>query len=164
MAMKIFPLLLVALTTGLAVGQANLGTCLSSAMVPKNNATECAATPSQTYACVQNVQIDGVRFTTVGYDSRTRRIKYLFTQDDKFKTSDGLQVNSLISLAENEISSVKGWHTIGPRTRDGWRPILGILLDGNFIESADGEAIDLTKPVAGKTHRFKIIGFDKGGV
>jgi hypothetical protein len=133
-------------------------------MVPKNNTTVCAATPSQTYPCVQNVKFGGVRFATVGYDSRTQRIKYLFTQDDKFKTVDGFQVGGLISLAENQIISIKGWQIIGLRTEDGWRPILGSILDGDVIESADGEAVNLTKPVAGKMHRFKIIGFDKGGV
>jgi hypothetical protein len=133
-------------------------------MVPKNNTTECAATPSQVYPCVQNVKFGGVRFTTVGYDSRTRQIKYLFTQDDKFKTVDGLHVHGVITLAENETLFVKGWQIIGPRTKDGWRPILATLLDGEVLQSADGEAVDLTKPVAGKMHRFKIIGFDKGGV
>lgn len=162
--MKNFAFGLVVLSTGLAVAQANVGKRLPSTIVPENNTTECAATPSQTYPCIQNVEIGGVRFSTVGYDSHTRRIKYLFTRDDKFKTADGLHVHGLISLAENEIFSVRGWNIIGHRTGDGWRPILGTVLDGDVIQSVDGEVVDLTKPVAGKIHRFKIIGFDKGGV
>jgi hypothetical protein len=98
----------------------------------------------------------------VGYDAHTHRIKYLFTQDEHFRAADGLHIGGLIDLAENEIIFLDGWHTFGPRTKDGWRPILGIL-DGPIIESADREPVD-PKPVAGKMHRFKIIGFDKGGV
>ena len=162
--MKILGFLSVLLTTGLAVGQAELGTLLSSAMVPKDNTVACLASPSQLYPCVQNIRIDGVRFTTVGYDARTLRIKYLFTQDDTFKTADGLRVHGLIRLAESEVFTVRGWYILGPRTRDGWRPVLGTFLDSSVIKSADGEVIDLTKPVPGKMHRFKIVGFDKGGV
>jgi hypothetical protein len=162
--MKRLALCLALLNSPFVAAQANVGMRLPSAMVPKNNANECAATPSQTYPCIQNVEIGGVRFTVVGYDAHTRRIRYLFTQDENFRTADGLRVGGPIDLAENEILSVAGWHTMGPRNKDGWRPIVGSLLDGNVIKSADGEAVDLTKPVAGKMHRFKIVAFDKGGV
>jgi hypothetical protein len=162
--MKTLALLLALLNSLFVAAQANDGMRLPSAMVPKNNANVCAATPSQTYPCIQNLDIDGVRFTVVGYDAHTRWIRYLFTRDEKFRTADGLRVGGLIDLAENEILSVAGWHIMGPRNKDGWRPIVGSFLDGNVIKSADGEAIDLTKPVAGKMHRFKIIAFDKGGV
>ncbi|MBI3475229.1 MAG: hypothetical protein HY010_05830 [Acidobacteria bacterium] len=161
--MKRLALWLALLNSLFVVAQANVGMRLPSVMVPKNNTNQCAATPSQSYPCVQDVDIDGVRFTTVGYDAHTRRIKYLFTQDQKFRTG-GLRVGGLIDLAENEILPVAGWYTMGPRNKDGWRPIVGSFLEGTAIKSADGEAIDLTKPVAGKMHRFKIIAFDKGGV
>jgi hypothetical protein len=144
--------------------QANVGMRLPSGMVPKKNANLCAATPSQLYPCIQDVEIGGVRFTVVGYDAHTRRIKYLFTQDENFRTADGLHVGGPIDLAENKIFSLAGWHTMGPRTKDAWRPILGGFLDGSVIKSADGVPVDLTKPVTGKMHRFKIVGFDKGGV
>jgi hypothetical protein len=152
---------------GWAVGQANVGKRLPSAMIPKNNATVtivCASSPSQFYPCIRNVQISGVRFTEVGYDSRTHQIKYLRTQDETFKTADGLHVNGVITLAENEVFAVRGWGVIGPRTSDGWRPILRTDLVAEVVNSIDGDTVDLKKPVTGKMHRFKIIAFDKGGV
>ena len=164
MAMKAFALWLAVLNAVPAAAQADVGIRLPSATVPKNNTNVCAATLSQTYPCIQNVEIGGVRFTVVGYDLHTRRIRYLNTRDEDFRTADGLHVGGLIDLAENEIFSVPGWLIFGPRTKDGWRPILGSFLNGNFIRSADGEAVDLTKPAAGRSHRFKIVGFDKGGI
>jgi len=146
-------------------GHPDVGSRLPTAMIPKNNTTQCAATPSQSYPCILEVEIRGIRFTTVGYDSRTRRIRYLATQDEKFKTADDLHVHGIVSLFENEIFSLEGQAIVRRKTKDGWRPILeGSPLDGNVIRSADGAAVDLANPVALKTHRFKIIGFDKGGV
>jgi hypothetical protein len=144
--------------------QADVGMRVPPALLPKKNTNQCAATPSQFYPCIQDVEVGGVRFTVVGYDAHTSRIRYLFTEDENFRTADGLHVGGLIDLAETEIILVAGWHILGPRTKDAWRPILGSFLDGNIIKSADGDSIDLTKPVAGKMHRFKILGFDKGGV
>jgi hypothetical protein len=162
--MKTLVLLLAILNAVFAAAQSNVGMQLPSAMVPKNNTNLCAATPSQMYPCLQSAKIGGVLFTVVGYDTHTRRIRYLATQDESFRTADGLRVGGLIDLAENEIFSVAGWHIIGPKTKDGWRPILGSFPVGNVINSADGEVVDLTKPVPGRMHRFKIVGFDKGGV
>ena len=162
--MKKFAISLIFLNSLYAIAQANVGVRLPSAMIPKNNTNECAATPSQTYPCLQDVEIAGVRFTVVGYDARSRRIRYLFTQDENFKTADRLQVGGPIELADDQILVIAGWHIIGPRSKDGWRPILGSVLDENVIETEDGNAVDLTKPIAGRMHRFKIVGFDKGGV
>jgi|SRR6185437_3767410 hypothetical protein len=146
-------------------GQADVGARLPTAMIPKNNTNQCAATPSQSYPCILDVEIGGIRFNTVGYDSRTRRIRYLATGDEKFKTDDDLHVHGMITLFENEIFSLEGRAIVRLKTKDGWRPILeGSLLDGYVIRSADGVAVDLANPMAGKMHRFKIIGFDKGGV
>jgi hypothetical protein len=157
-------LFLAMLNAVFAAAQADVGTRLPSGAVPKNNKNLCAATPSQTYPCLLDAEFGGVRFTVVGYEPHTRRIRYLATQDENFRTADGLRVGGLIDLAENEIFSMAGWHTMGPQSKDGWRPILGTLLVGNVINSADGEAVDLTKPVPGRIHRFRIIAFDKGGV
>src|SRR5262245_48179755 len=75
--MKIFSVLLIALIAPLAIAQTDVGKRLPSAQIPKKNPNQCAATPSQTYACLQNVTIDGVRYAVVGYDQQTGFVKYL---------------------------------------------------------------------------------------
>ncbi len=162
--MKRFLVLFVALIPLLAVAQTDVGMELPSALIPKKNHNQCAATPSQFYPCLQNVTIDGVRYAVVGYDQHTRRVKYLSTHDESFRTKDGLRVGAVTELSEDELVLVTGWNIIGPRTPDGWRPIYGSFLDGHVIRSVEGDAVDLKEPIAGKKHRFKIVSFDKGGV
>jgi len=143
----------------------DLGMQLRSSQIPENHEVACAATPSQTYPCLEDFVLDGIRFSMIGYDARTRRVVYLETSDAKFMTKDGLHVGSVIEIPEDQVLMMTGWKIYGPKTKDGWHPILGSsLMGGEKLKSVDGEPVDLSKRVIGKNHRFKIIGLEKGGV
>ena len=151
-------------SVGIAVGQADVGLRLKSAQVPKGNTNECAATPSQTYACVQDLTLNGVRFSVVGYAPQTLRIEYLLTFDKHFITKDGLRVGSLVEIAEDKLLSIRGWHIYGPKTKDGWHIIVGSSLTEDKVQAADGSTVDPSKPVAGRVHLFEVVGLEKGGI
>jgi hypothetical protein len=163
---KMLPVLVVLVACSAVAQTADVGAKLSSRLIPKKNHTRCASTPSQTYPCLEDATIGGIRYTTVGYDEHTRRIEYLLTHDQSFRTKNGLRVGSVIELREDDLMLVAGWDIRGRATDDGWRPIFGSILDGHVIRSADGVGVpvDLEKPVAGRKHRFKILALDKGGI
>ena len=149
---------------GIAVGQTDVGLRLKSAQVPKGNTNQCAATPSQTYPCIQDIALDGVSFSVVGYTPQTLRIEYLLTFDKHFITKDGLRVGSLVEIAEDRLLSIRGWHIYGPKTTDGWHIIVGSSLAENKVQAADGSRVDLSNPVAGRIHPFEVVGLEKGGI
>ena len=152
------------LSAGIAVGQADVGLRLKSAQVPKGNTNACAATPSQTYPCLQDLTLKGVRFSVVGYDPQTLRIEYLLTFDKRLITKVGFRVGSLVEIAEDKLLSIPGWHTYGPKTKDGWHVIVGSSLTEDKLRAADGSRIDPSNPVAGRVHRFAVVGLEKGGI
>jgi len=149
---------------GIAVGQPDVGLRLKSAQVPKGIMNECPATPSQTYPCVQDLTLNGVRFSVVGYAPQTLRIKYLLTFDKHFISKDGLRVGSLVEIAEDKLLSIRGWHIYGPKTKDGWHIIVGSSLTEGKVQAADGSRVDPSRPVAGRVHRFEVVGLEKGGI
>jgi hypothetical protein len=160
--LRAFSILLL-FSVGIAVAQTDVGFRLKSTQVPKGNTNECAATPSQTYPCLQNVTLNGVRFSVIGYDRQTRRIKYLLTSDEHFVTKDGLRVGAFVEIAEDKLLSIRGWHIYGPTTMDGWHTIVGSSLTEETLKSAAGSTVNPSEPVTGRVHRFEVLGFEKGG-
>jgi hypothetical protein len=160
---RIVPIVLL-FSVAMAVAQTDVGSRLKSAQVPKVSKNQCAATPSQSYPCLLDVSLNGVRFSVIGYDPKTRRIRYLITSDEHFVTQDGLRVGAFVEIAEDKVLSIHGWHIYGPTTRDGWRTLIGTTLFEEKLHPADGSTVDPSKPIAGRVHRFKILSFEKGGV
>jgi len=156
--------ILLLFSVGIAVAQTDVGLRLKSAQTPRGNTNECVATPSQTYPCVQDLTLDGVRFSVVGYNPQTLRIKYLLTFDKRFVTKDGLRVGSFVEIAEDKLLSIRGWHIYGPKTKDGWHTIVGSSLTEDKVQAADGSTVDPSKPIAGRVHRFEVVGLEKGGI
>ena len=166
--------LLVVFLSGVTLGQSlTIGTRLSQMQVSGIKTTHCATRPSQIWSCADLVA-GGARFK-VGYDAKTRVVKYLFTEDRNFKTNDGLGVGSWIEVRQHELFLVRGWRIYGPRTKDGWRTVIGtpfrfnnqsekLELSGR-VRFEDGRAVDLSKPSAEppKNGKVKILGFEKGG-
>jgi hypothetical protein len=154
---------LLLIFVGVAVAQTDVGLRLKSA-VPKDNTNACAATPSQTYSCMQDLILDGVRFSVVGYNPQTLRIEYLLTFDRHFITRDGVRVGSLVDIAEDKLLLIHGWRIYGPKTKDGWHMIVGSSLTEDNLRAADDSKVYPSNPVAGRVHRFKVVGFEKGGI
>lgn len=130
---------------GFAVGQTDVGLRLKSAQVPKDNTNQCSATPSQTYPCMQDIALDGVRFSVVGYTPQTLRIEYLLTFDKHFITKEGLRVGSLVEIPEDKLLSIRGWHIYGPKTKDGWHIIVAVRWPKTRCRRLT--AVELTPPI-----------------
>ena len=101
--------------------------------------------------------------SVIGYDTKTRRVNYLFTDDKHFVTRDGLRVGANIELAEDKIGAIPGGEIFGSTSVDGWRTswVVRYKLDA---EGVDGSVIDLSNVDPGRTHIFTIVGFEMGGV
>jgi len=144
------------------LGQLDLGVRLDKHQVPKDNTTMCVATPSQTYPCAFLI-IKGIKFK-VGYDEKSRRIRYLSTQDQNFTTPEGVHVGMSMKVREDELIALPGWKIFGSRARSGWRPVFGFLRSG--VTFSDGTFVDLSQarhapPRAGE---LIIQELEKGGV
>jgi hypothetical protein len=147
-------------------GQLDLGDRLTSAKILENNTLVCAATPSQTYPCVEDLKVSGVKFSTVGYDSKTKRVKYLVTSDAQFRTKEGLRVGDWIELSEDQVTSYAGWHIYGPKTKDGWHIVLGSTLLGERVTFQDGTVVSPSASRKGppRVGKVQIREFEKGGL
>jgi hypothetical protein len=166
--------LVIVFLSSVTLGQSlALGTRLSPAQLSGTRTTHCATRPSQIWSCA-NLVVGGAKFK-VGYNAKTRVVKYLFTEDGNFKTNEGLNVGSWIEARQHELVLVPGWRIYGPRTKDGWRTVIGtpfrfnnqtekLELSGR-VRFEDGRAIDLSKPgrEPARNGKVKILGFEKGG-
>jgi hypothetical protein len=148
-------------------GQLDLGDRLTSARIPKDSTfLVCAATPSQSYPCVQDLKVRGVKFSTVGYDSETKRVKYLVTSDAQFRTKEGLRVGDWIVVSEDQVISYSGWKIYGPKTKDGWHIVLGFALLGERVQFRDGTVVLPGASWLGlpRLRSVQIREFEKGGL
>jgi hypothetical protein len=152
-------------------GQLNIGDRLNGTQIPKNKNVECAATSSQIYPCVQGMTDKGIVFSIVGYDAKTKRIKYLYTIDEHFRTKEGLKVGDWIEVSEDQLIPVTGGFIYGPKTKDGWHIIVGsavgiALGTAEQVQFQDGTVIYPTasRTVPPRVGKVQIRGFDKGGV
>lgn len=110
-------------------------------------------------------KINGVKYI-IAYEKESREIKYIYTYDDSFKTSDGLQVGSYIEVNSAQIVAYPGWAVHGPETKDGWTLLIGFV---NKMTTLNGDqevvidALEYPPLQFGQTVKVKIRGFVKGG-
>lgn len=88
---------------------------------------------------------------------------YIHTTDRKFKTADGFKVGDVIDVKENELMPYDGWYIFAPKTRDGWRPIVGMNI--GCTDDRD-EKFDVCGNVFREANpgKARIGGFSKGGL
>jgi hypothetical protein len=120
----------------------------------------CAITADDFYPCFRP-KIDGIEFM-IAFEEHTFRVEYITTQDPKFKTADGLKVGDVIDVQEKDLVDYESWDIFAPRTRDGWRPIVGVSL---FCSKDGTDKYGLCGNVFRKAHpgKAEIMGFSKGG-
>ena len=113
--------------------------------------------PSQIRPYIE-ITIDSIDYV-VAYDDKTFKIKYIFTEDKNFATSEGLKVGSEISLRKEDVIIYPGWNVYSKSSDNLWNPIVG----HNYYK--DG---DTTRFISKDTFKnqsvvtFKILGFSKG--
>src|SRR5215471_9538785 len=133
-----------------------IGSVLSKTLIPKKQNNEWVTHPAQTRPYIER-QIDGVKYV-IAYKKESRRIVYIFTSDEHFKTNDGLNVGLQIDLTSEQISRYPGWEIRGPKTADGWYPVIGWDIGLDLMNPVSKESFE-----PGKTVRMRIEGFSKGG-
>jgi hypothetical protein len=114
-----------------------IGDKVKKQWLPADERMVCMTNPAQLDPCFERV-FDGVQFL-VAYRSKTRRVTYLFTSDERFQTADGIRVGDELRVTEANVQAVPGWEVYASTTRDGWRPIIGLndevkLKDGTNLK------------------------------
>lgn len=61
----------------------------------------------------------------IAYDDKTRKIKYLSTDDPDFKSSQGLKVGDFLEVKGDHVYVMPGWEIRAPGGEDGWEPLIG---------------------------------------
>jgi len=119
--------------------------------------------PSQ-YRPYFNIVIDSVKYT-IAYDKENLEIKYIYTNDKKFKTSHGLKIGQKISLTKDEVLIYPNWNIYSKKSDDGWFPIIGSDLPDIILKKDTIKMNPITKNSfnTSKYETFKILGFSKGG-
>lgn len=91
----------------------------------------------------------------IAFDQKTRKIKYIHTIDDNFRTANGLTVDSKITFTREELIIFPYWEVRAPATPDGWFPVIA--------DDASPFGIDfITKLKKGEKATTEISGFSKG--
>lgn len=112
----------------------------------------CMTSPAQLDPCFERTY-GGVKFT-VAYRNETKKVTYIFTTDEKFRTKDGLKVLDEIPVTEESIREWLGWQVEAAATSDGWVPVISDfdmkvkLTDGTLLNlpgehegSSSGKAV-----------------------
>ena len=153
------PILFLTLVAfGISVPQARIklevGAKLDRKYIPKKLKNLLMTHPGQLRPFIKRT-IGGVRYD-IAFDKHTRQIKYIYTNDPNFRTTDGLHVSSKIPLRREQLQVYPGWEIRGPARGDGWFPVVGF----DSIQSMD-TARDYNDEL--ETRLLAIIGFSKGG-
>jgi hypothetical protein len=118
----------------------------------------CITHSAQMDPCFEKV-IRGVRYT-IAFDAR-HRVTYISTRDPAFRTEDGHRVGEVIEVQDDALEVILGWQIHAPKTRDGWRPIVGFDL-GSGPSGRPEFDIRGYQPKLGGHGKAKILGFSKG--
>jgi len=131
-----------------------IGAKLERKDLPKKITEEMMTHPAQTRPFIRR-SIRGVEYK-IAFDRKTREIKYIYTNDLKFRTKDGLRVLGEIPLTREQLDVIPYWEIRAPMTPDGWYPVVG--------DDSKLFGFDLTASFKGNEIRsVTILGFSKGG-
>lgn len=103
---------------------------------------------SQTFPYIE-VTIKEVDYL-IAFDEASRKIKYIYTDDEDFKSSNGLEVDQEVTFKWDEIEVLGYFQLRGPEDKDGWQPVIGgaSAFEGDFLERVE-KAGQLTTEIDG---------------
>lgn len=86
----------------------------------------------------------------IAFDRESRKIKYIFTDDEDFQSDNGLRVDQEITFKWAEIDVLGYFQLRGPKDKNGWQPVIGgsSAFDGDFLERVE-KAGQLTTEIDG---------------
>ena len=138
-----------------------VGSVLSAKYVPKKNRKLYLTHSAQLRPYIER-NVAGIKYI-IAYEDKSRVIKYISTNDKKFKSADGLQVDSYIEVKGEQIRAYPGWEVRGPETKDGWETLIGFDSKITVLGGENRVNPDQYPPLQfGQTVKVKIIGFVKG--
>ena len=91
----------------------------------------------------------------IAFDEKTRKIKYIHTMDEDFRTSSRLKVDDEITFTREELEIFPYWEIRAPATPDGWFPVIA-----SDMPMAGGDFIAKLKK--GEKATMTVNGFSKG--
>ncbi|MDQ3799159.1 MAG: hypothetical protein M3384_06905 [Acidobacteriota bacterium] len=91
----------------------------------------------------------------IAFEKKTRKIKYIHTDDEDFRTVGGFSVDSEITFTREQLIIFPYWEIRAPAASDGWFPVIG------FDISMQGKEF-IEKLKAGEKATTEISGFSKG--
>lgn len=142
-----------------------IGSTLNSEFIQKSKIGSWIATSSSQLRPYIERKIGGVDFL-IAYAEESREIKYIATQDRKFKTASGLQVGHFIKVTKEQIYDYPGWKIHAMKTEDGWTPVIGFLTQLTVRKGDAVVTVDLKEvwqPASEEPIEVKIVEFIKGG-
>jgi hypothetical protein len=95
----------------------------------------------------------------IAFEEKTRKIKYIQTHDENFRTENDLRPGSVITVTRDQLTiGPWWWYILAPTTPDGWLPVLDPTAgdDGNL-------RILLKRLKEGEKISIKIVSFIKSG-
>lgn len=122
-----------------------------------SNRAVCMTHSAQLDSCFDH-SFGGIRFT-IAYNDETKKITYVSTTDEKFKTADGLTIGSDIDLSSNTVKAIPGWLVFARPTADGWWPIIG---SEDAVKLKDGTVLKLWDKQGSERGTAVVEGFAKG--
>src|SRR5262245_7707360 len=102
-------------------------------------------------------KVNGIEFT-IAFSESSRKIVYVNTEDEKFKTQSGLRIGDWIEIKKEDFYVIPQREIRGPATLDGWEPVVGY-----DVEAIDRKPNLVDKLQPGETITLRILRFSKGG-
>ncbi|REJ75381.1 MAG: hypothetical protein DWQ47_07835 [Acidobacteria bacterium] len=104
-----------------------IGEKLPESYLKKQKKNHLLAIHPSHYSPFFETKIDGVVYA-IAFDKETKEIWYIQTSDEQFVTKDGFRVDKEIEIKGSAILIYPYWDVYGPRTKDGWWPVVGHIV------------------------------------
>jgi hypothetical protein len=138
-----------------------IGAKLKKRDFPKTSRKLYMTHPAQMRPYIEK-NIDGVDYI-IAYDEKSRVIKYITTNDEDFRTANGLRVGSYIEVSKEEVIAYPGWEIRAPQTSDGWYPIIGFVDEITISIDGRDDKVNVEGLEANVKVKAEVIRFSKGG-
>ena len=75
----------------------------------------------------------------IAYEKGTRKIEYIYTDDEDFRNSEGRRVGNEITVPWKQIEILGYFQLRGSTGKDGWQPVIGgfTAFEGDYLEKAE---------------------------
>ena len=141
-----------------------IGSVLKPEFIPRTTNELCMTHPGQLRPFIRH-ETNKVNYV-IAYDDETRKIKYIKTNDEDFKTTEGLQVGKYIDVTRDKVRAYPGWEVRGPANKEGWHPVIGFLDKVTILREGKEEELNIKQTWASNPTerlRVKVLSFSKGG-